>query len=358
MVVDKDIGIYDWLLATSRDKLIPLYGMLELTGQCNLHCRHCFITDEERKAPGLKTGQYIKLLEQMQKSGTFFVLLSGGEIFLRPDLYDIIVKARELKLAVRLFTNGTLITKEVAKRIAELHPEAVEISLYGAKSDTHDWLTRVPGSFEKTVSAIKALTEKGILVVAKNVWMEFNWPEADDWLALVERLGAVPRWSPNIVPANDGRRTPTELRLSDQQLMELYNWELSNRNKYDQAKDDYAEETCHRINSDGGCLEKVIGCGAAINNYSVDFRGEVMPCPQIRLSAGNVLSAPFEHIWRNSKLFNQLRAIRDLPVSGCQGCAYWEHCNRCPGLAWIEDGGFTLPSSWSCKIARIYSEVG
>jgi radical SAM protein with 4Fe4S-binding SPASM domain len=357
MIVDEDTGIYDWLLATSRDKQIPLYGMIELTGQCNLYCRHCFVTSEERKAPGLTTQQYIKLLEQMHKSGAFFVILSGGEIFLRTDLFTIIEKAKELRLSVRLFTNGTLITREVAHKITTLYPEAVEISLYGAKNNTHDWLTRVPGSFEKTVAAIESLTERGVLVVVKNVWMGFNWSEADDWLTLVEKLGGVPRWSANVVPENDGGLSPTELRLNDEQLMELYDWELAWKQKNDRFKNSYPEDTCNKINNDGNNLERVMGCGATINNYLIDFRGEVMPCPQIRLSAGNVLNAPFGHIWKNSRLFSQLRAMRDLPVSGCQGCTYWRHCNRCPGLAWIEDGGFTLPSSWACKIARIYSEV-
>lgn len=358
-VEEKSSDIYSWLLATSWQKLIPIYTLIELTGECNLNCRHCYLTAEEKSKKGLSTAQWFELLEQLYHSRALFLSLSGGEIFLRKDLFSIIEKARELNFSTRLFTNGTLITRDVARRVAETSPEAVEVSLYGALPETHDWLTRVPGSFKKTIGAVEALVELGVMVVIKNVWMSFNWTEAERWLSLVRRLGALPRWCVSVVPFNDGDLRPTELRLGDEELTELHRWELSVERDYDGAEGADANPFCganaDRINSRSE--ERVLGCGAAANHCIIDFNGEVLPCSQIRLSGGNVTKEPFRYIWRDSHFLNQLRAIRELPVPGCAGCPYLEQCVRCPGLAWLEDGGLALRSSWACKVARIYSEV-
>ena len=97
----------------------------------------------------------IDIVWQLAEAGTFFLTLTGGEVFMRRDFLEILAHARALHFSVTIFTTGTLLTPETAARVAALHPLSVEVSIYSARPEIHDRVTRIPGSHARSLRALE-----------------------------------------------------------------------------------------------------------------------------------------------------------------------------------------------------------
>ena len=128
---------------------VPLAGTIELTRRCNNRCRHCYnnlpASDLHAHAEELRTDELIRILDEAAAAGCVWLLLTGGEIFLRPDFREIYTHAKQKGLLVTLFTNGTLMTPELADFLANQRPFSLEITLYGATRETYERVTGNPG---------------------------------------------------------------------------------------------------------------------------------------------------------------------------------------------------------------------
>ena len=132
---------------------VPLAGTIELTRRCNHHCRHCYNNlpagDSKALAEELNTDELLRILDELAASGCVWLLFTGGEILLRPDFLEIYIYAKERGFLITLFTNGTLITPQLADELARRRPFSIEITLYGATPETYERVTGVPGSFSR-----------------------------------------------------------------------------------------------------------------------------------------------------------------------------------------------------------------
>jgi organic radical activating enzyme len=182
---------------------IPLSVQLDLTYRCNERCIHCYLDHEDHGE--MKTAEILGLLDQLAAAGVFFLNVSGGEIFMRPDLFTIIEHARKLQFSVKLKTNGVMIREAKAQRIAKLGIEAVQISLYSHDAATHDKITKLPGSFKRTIEGAQFLRDAGVKVIFANVLMKQNADHYKQVQALAARDGHPLRGGRHHHP-DDGRR--------------------------------------------------------------------------------------------------------------------------------------------------------
>ena len=134
---------------------IPLSVQLDLTYRCNERCIHCYLDHEDHGE--MSTGEIKDLLDQLAAAGTFFLNFSGGEIFMRKDLFEILEYARKLQFSIKLKTNAVMIRAAKAKRLAALGLESVQISLYSHKPEVHDEITQLPGSFKRTMEGARSM---------------------------------------------------------------------------------------------------------------------------------------------------------------------------------------------------------
>src|SRR5436190_10347045 len=104
----------DWLFQKTVGRHIPLSVHIDLTMRCNERCIHCYRVIERR--PELTTDELKALLDDVARAGTLYLTFSGGEVFLRKDLFELIEHARRLRFDVRLKSNALLITPEKAAR--------------------------------------------------------------------------------------------------------------------------------------------------------------------------------------------------------------------------------------------------
>jgi radical SAM protein with 4Fe4S-binding SPASM domain len=172
------------------------YLELQITDRCNLQCRHCYIGEGSRQ--DLSTEQIQRVLEEFEEIQGLRLLLSGGEPLLHPHFWEINDILRNHAFRSVLLSNGTLITKEVAKK---LHVHEVQISLDGMK-EGHESL-RGKGTFEKTMTAIDHLQEASIRVSAATMIHRKNLSEFDQLASLLQSKN-IEEWNVD-VPCLEGR---------------------------------------------------------------------------------------------------------------------------------------------------------
>ncbi len=157
-----DLGqLSEELIKRLKGGRYPFSCTFEITERCNLSCVHCFINQPAGSQPArsreLTASQIGEILDQVVEEGCLYLVLTGGEILLRPDFPEIYRHAKKLGLLVTLFTNGTLLTPEMAGFLAEWRPWWIEITLYGTTQQTYEQVTQVPGSYERCKRGIGLL---------------------------------------------------------------------------------------------------------------------------------------------------------------------------------------------------------
>ena len=323
---------------------IPLSVHLDLTYRCNERCIHCYLDHHDH---GEMTTVEIKdLLDQMADAGVFYLTISGGEIMMRRDFFEILEHARKRTFCIKLKTNGILIREKEADRIKALGVESVQISIYSHIPDVHDAITKLPGSLADSIEAIRRLRAHGIHVIIANVLMVKNASDYEGVRALAAELGAQFMLDPTVTPMMDGDRGILNLNVDEAALREVFRNEGLVGN---------VEEFCAPPKGPDESDLDMLPCSAGHTACYVSPYGDVYPCVQFPLPSGNVRSTKFMDIWRNSPELNEVRSItlRDMP--SCSMCTHGGTCTRCPGLAYLE-GNMRGPSSQDCE--KSYARTG
>ena len=172
------------------------YLELQITNRCNLQCRHCYIGDGLHQ--DLSMRQVERVLEEFEEIQGLRLLLSGGEPLLHPRFWEINDILKNYAFRSVLLSNGTRITKEVAKR---LRVHEVQISLDGMK-EGHESL-RGKGTFERVVKAIDHLQEADIRASVATMVHRRNLEEFDQLASLLRSKG-ITEWNVD-VPCVEGR---------------------------------------------------------------------------------------------------------------------------------------------------------
>ncbi len=329
----------------AEEKLIPLNVTIELTNHCNLKCIHCYRI-EDRTREELTTIEIIKLLDQLREEGTLFLTFTGGEIFTREDIFDILFYAKENQFAFYLFTNGTLLTPEKAEKIAEVSPLRVEFSLYGASPETYERVTEVPGSFKNIIKGIELLKANGVKVYLKSPLMNVNFPEYKKLIAFVKNLGMEIAFDPQITPRNNGSTEPLNLRLDEENLLSYF-------------EDDYPQKwEYQKFPSREESLNREL-CAACKKTCTISSYGDVYPCLQFVLPIGNICQNTFSSIWHSNssflERFRSLKTYHDMPE--CRNCEDIPYCRRCHGLAYLGSKDWTGCDEFSKRMAKIIRTV-
>ncbi len=319
------------------DKNIPVNAQLELTWRCNQRCIHCYQFSPDNYE--LSTYEIKDIIAQLAEAGTLYLSFSGGEPLLREDFWQIAEFASKKHFALELQTNGMLIDRQTAQRIAELNFFVVHISLLGATAETHDKITQVPGSFKKVLRAVKLLQKEGTRVILNTTLMKGNFEEYPQIKSLKERLGDIDiRVSPYIFLKNDGGQEPAELRLDDQQLKQFF---LGLRK----------EAEGEPSNSRG------LICNFGRIICTINARGKIYPCVAVPVIVGDLKKQGFKDAWSNSVVLKRIRAMRAADLKKCRNCDLADWCFRCSAFPYLETGDMFECASEPCRIAKITKEV-
>jgi radical SAM protein with 4Fe4S-binding SPASM domain len=330
-------GLMEEMSAKALKLNIPLSVQLDITYRCNERCVHCYLDHDDHGE--MTTAEIKQLLNEMAEAGVFLLTLSGGEIFLRKDFFEILEYARKLMFCVKLKTNAVLIRERDARRIKDLGVESIQVSIYSHRPEVHDAITLIPGSLKRSLDAIRFLKSQGIKVIIANVLMTENMQDYTSVRALAAELGVECTLDPTVTPMMDGNRSTLKLGVDQNALQQVFR---------DSALVGDVEEFCAIPGkADDDALDS-LPCSAGHTACYVSPYGDVFPCVQFPLPTGNVRQQHFIDIWRHSDQMNEVRSIRLKDLSTCTQCTHVANCTRCPGLAFME-GNMRGPSSQDCE---------
>lgn len=347
----------------------PFEVVWNFTYKCNLRCKHCY-EDAGRSRPELSTDEakmVLDVLSKIARIGLPALSFSGGEPLFRKDFFEVAAYAKKRIPYVSIATNGTLITKDNAKRLKDIGIDYVEMSLDGATKEVHESFRGVPGCFEKTLNGLRNCIEEGIDVCIATVIHKENLDEVEKILGLAEELD-VRFMHFNYIPTGRAKAlvrldlTPKErlhvLELIGERIVNLHlkAKEEELRTGRSSVKVDRFFSTCpqyasvvKRLSQRAGRrftvsahyaakkgVENVAnflgGCGAGRLYIAVEPNGDIKPCvffPTNRETVvGNILRDDFDEIWDNNELFWRLRSREELETYEVNG--HFVGCGNCP----------------------------
>jgi len=137
----------------------PVLVSWEVTKTCNLNCSHC--ASQTMDVRELDTAEALRLMEHLHDLGVFILSFSGGEPFIRPDIFQLLRRARDLGFQIGLTTNGTLLDEDTVQRLRDLEPFNVHISIDGV-GEVHDSFRNKTGVFDLARNSLRLLKQYDI----------------------------------------------------------------------------------------------------------------------------------------------------------------------------------------------------
>jgi heme b synthase len=324
----------------------------ETTRNCNLACVHCRASATLGPYPGeLDTLEGLRLLDQIAEVGPAIVILTGGEPLLRPDIFELAGHGHGLGLRMVMAPNGTLVTADIARRLAAVGIQRVSISLDGASPETHDVFRQVPGAFAGAMQGIEHFKAAGIPFQINTTITQVNLGEIPRIQDLAVRLGAVAHHIFLLVPTGRGKYI-VDQAITAEEYERTLNWFYDQRGKTPLELKATCAPHYYRIlrqrsaREGGGVsfqthgLDAVTrGCLGGVGFCFVSHVGDVQPCGFLAAPCGNVRERSFAEIWRHSEVFTALRDF-DRLEGKCGRCEFKRVCGGCRARAFEATGDY------------------
>ena len=311
-----------------------------LTERCNLWCRHCYQGErgtEELTLPEIKSviAEVSAMLRDWSElHGISFspsFNITGGEPFLRDDLFDILEEIKKQGIKIFLLTNGTLVSGENAKQLADLGIQGVQISIEGPE-EVHDDI-RGQGSFAASSAGIEHLVDAGVPVTLNVTLSSLNAGEVKKIVAFGSHLGAGRIGFSRLVPYGRGSHLISRMLTREQVRAlyeELHSFELKGTEIV--TNDPLAAQLKTPSIDDAGDVP-VGGCSAGVSGLTLHPNGNISPYRRMPVSLGNVKRDSLREIWAASPVLEALRD-RSKYTGKCGACSQWARCRGCRAVAY------------------------
>lgn len=324
----------------------PLDGSLELTFRCNLRCAHCYVNEPPGRHPAnaqeLTATEIRRITDEVVDRGCLWMLLTGGEPLLRPDLREIYLHMKRRGLLVTLFTNGTAVTPRIADLLAEWPPLVVEVSIYGSSPEVYERATGVPGAFRQCLHGIELLLDRKVRMRLKTIPTTLNYTDMDGMRALAAGYGLDFEWDPLVSCRVDGAPGPDAVRLRPDQVVAL---EQGDPERAAAFRLEFAKASCADPRAD------LITCGAYLHAFHIDPYGRLVPCMLLREPAYDLRAGSFREGW--DEHFPAMRRRMRTKAMACDACPLHSACDQCVGWARVETGDPEALVSFLCDVTSL-----
>jgi radical SAM protein with 4Fe4S-binding SPASM domain len=341
----------------------PYLVSYAITRKCNLKCKHCYSDALDVAAPDeLSTFEAKKLLDTVADWGIRLLIFDGGEPLCREDFFEIAKYASDKRMRIVVGSNGTLIDVEIARRIKQVGVQCVQISIDGAKPETHDSFRGEEGSFDRAMRGVEACRQAGLPFQFGMVIRKQSLREVPTMLDLAVSSGANAAEFFDLVQVPRVRKEcPGEI-LSKAERKNVIEWLAE------------AQKDCLIVIRTPGCpmyplilkqknvqpkhfpahlLNRIPyydrGCAAGMPNGYITIlpNGDVIPCMLLQVKLGNVREESIVRIWEESPILAKL-CSRLLLEGECNRCRNRDACAGCRGRAYEETGNMLAsdPGCW------------
>jgi len=324
----------------------------ETTRNCNLACMHCRASATHGPFSGeLDTKASFRLLDQISQVGKPIIILTGGEPLLRPDIFDISRYGTKKGLRMVMAPNGTLITENLARQMADAGIQRISVSLDGATRESHDRFRGVDGAFEGALRGIKLAKQAGVEFQINTTITKTNLKEIPEIQELAIKLGAVAHHIFLLVPTGRGKYI-VDQEITAAEYERTLNWFYDQREKSPlQLKatcaPHYYRILRQRAKQEGktvtfkthGMDAFTRGCLGGTGFCFISHRGIVQPCGFLDVNCGDITKTSFPEIWNGSDTFLSLRNFNNLKGK-CGRCEFRKVCGGCRARAYEATGDF------------------
>lgn len=311
-----------------------------LTEKCNLRCTHCYQGEgsidetplqEIKKTVAEASDMINEWSSTYDIPFTRSMNITGGEPFLRHDLFDILREIKKQGFEIYLLTNGTLVDRVRAQKLADLGLDGVQVSMEG-REDVHDSI-RGQGTFRAAASGVQHLVDCGLSVTLNVTISSLNADQVKEVIAFGSHSGVKRVGFSRLVPAGKGRRLLRNM-LTPYELRELYSslFSLELKTLAIVTGDPLATQMKKVNNGDAGNTA-VSGCAAGVSGLTIQPNGNVTPCRRLPVSLGNVRKDSLRELWAVSPILDGLRN-RSRYKGKCGTCTRWAVCRGCRAIAY------------------------
>lgn len=332
---------HDLLASLAAQQRAPVAAHLQVADRCNHACAHCYQVQGTRGELGFD--EVLTVLDRLAAAGVLLLNVSGGEATLRPDLVEILREARRRGFALRLYTNAFLIDDALAAQIAAVGLLEVHVSVYSDRAADHDEVTRVPGSWSRTMRGVRALRAHGARVVLKAPATSLTPRGAQGVEAIARELGCHFVASSEITPREDGSLITQRVAPRAEDLVRdglLTPWTPSD------TQDALREKKIQRGS-----------CGVGTKSLVVLSNGDVQACTDTPLVLGNVATGTWDEVLEDPAIA-LFHGLTWGDVHGCRDCDLLGACARCHASALHEAGDYLGPYAGACARARARYAAG
>ena len=340
----------------ARERAIPFHAQVYLVNQCNLKCEHCY--EDESTHPThvqLSLAELERIFEDLAALGCLQLTLTGGEIFLRRDIFEILAITKRLRFQTTLFTSGTLLDRDKIKRLKQLSVGQVDISVYSDIAADHDAFTRIPGSWKRSTDSLRMLAEEDVKATLKCVLTTFGVDRIDHVVKLAQDLGVSFQFDPNVRPRMSNDRSTLKYALDAKTLADKV---FSRRDLYPGFKSVTPDRVCRGNDFLWG--EDAM-CGAGSSTMAIGASGELFPCGFFPVPVGNVREMPIKEIWERSGTLQDMRTMTYAKMTSCASCDLRSGCHPCMAYAQVEHGDYkacNTASHTSAEAVMLIAERG
>lgn len=350
------------IISTFRPHLYRVHW--EITGLCNLKCKHCYNAPYNIDENDLNIDRIKNIIQEMNKMNVFRIQISGGEPFLRKDLFDIFDEIYRNYIYVDgIFTNATTIDNNLAKKLKELPWDTeIVVSLDGYTSQAHNNL-RGEGSFEKVWRGIRNLDKNGLNITINTMLYKKNKNEICKLYDVILKIKNIKRWRIG-TPNKQGRFKDywTQYALPRKEVLDVYYSVLKRyiKNKdYQKFKLELGDAFHSDILKYGFIIYSLDDhpCKYAIDMCTIKANGIVTLCPSLdNIVFGTIRKSSLYDVW-NSKEFEMFRSLKVRDLDDCRGCSYVLLCGGgCRANARDLTGNYLSKDLIACETMKWWEE--
>lgn len=313
---------------------MPTIAQWDINNMCNLNCMHCRVSEKNDKNK-LSLKEAKELLAQLWFNGVTDMNFSGGEPFLREDLFELLEYSNKFNSIV-ITTNGTFLNEENCKKLSKFENVKLSISLDGME-ETHDKFRRKKGTFKKVIESLPNLKKYNINYAIKYTLSTETVNDALEVLRLVASKGATEFNVRRVIMAGvagkdlllpneeyidtikniikECKKLGIRFRTGDPLLIPIFPEMFGIDIEKDDISNIYA------------------GCQAGDEIIYIDYLGNVGACSYIPTFADNIKEKSLDDILKNNKLFIDLRQYKEKLKGKCAKCKYKMICGGCRASA-------------------------
>ncbi len=344
-----------YLHARAAARGVPLAGNFELTGRCNFSCRMCYVHQQQCSGEGeLTARQWIDLGRAARDKGMFFLLLTGGEPFLRKDFAQIYTELRKLGLMISINTNGSLLTEELVEVFKKYPPVRFNISLYGGNNETYRRLCGV-NAYDTVTRNIRRLKDEGFAVKLNCSVTPYNSGDIEQIFAFGKEINSPVQATTYMYPPvriNECKYGDAPNRFSAEDAAK---YQLLCREQY--LTPEQLAASVHALPEGevecAGELGEPIRCRAGKTAFWVTWDGRILPCGMFPTDGYSIQELGFEQAW--DRVRQETAALRMPPE--CTNCQRKDQCISCAAACLTETGATHIKPEYICRLVGHLEEL-